>query len=291
MIVFEMPCHRGHLLAHIVTVARNTKSDKIAFAVATNGKEMHGREDYNILTHNFASEYIPNEITDPWVSMVELRANANKVATKYFDYQYRIMGDHNFIFKDGWEDYILEAVDDMKRFSNLVKRPCYMGMGGAFGSYGHGRKAFIGPQPIFPCGRGIIYNMPFVWEFMERLPCAGEEQYMTSILFKRGHVPLRKMMSPIHHTMNTNRSVLDNINTDVYNPELIRQIWNDPNWMFTPKYSNTRSPPPGRYFAHCPRNAMKEMAKLKAFLLTLPGVEEFTRPDYGTKLKGKDLFT
>jgi hypothetical protein len=291
MIVFEMPCHRGHLLAHIATVARQTKSDQIAFAVATNGNEMRNREDYNIITRNFVSEYKENQITKPWVSMVELRANANEVANKYFkEPGFRIMGDHNFVFKDGWEDYILEAVEDMARFSNLVKRPCYMGMGGAFGSYGHGRKPFLGPQPIFPCGRGIIYTMPYVWEFMEKLPCAAEEQYLTSILFKRGHVPLRKMMSPINHTMNTNPELKD-IDADGYNPEIIRQIWNDPNWMFKPKYSSTEKPPPGRYYAHCPRNALKAMARLKDELLRIPGVEEFTRADYGNKVHGKDLFS
>jgi hypothetical protein len=132
--------------------------------------------------------------------------------------------------------------------------------------------------------------MPNVWDYMEKLPCAGEEQYMTSILFMNGHVPLRKMMSPIHHTMNTNRE-LESINAENYNPQIIREIWNDPNWMFKPKYSSTAKPPYGKYYAHCPRNAIKAMAKLKAHLSKFDGIDEFTRVDYGTKLKGEDLFS
>jgi hypothetical protein len=291
MIVFEIPCHRMDKLAFLCGTARQCKSPLIKFAIATNGREMD-RSDCHIQTENLVAEYIPNIITEPWVSMVELRANANKVATKYFNSECRIMADHNFVFRDGWEDFIIEAVNDMHKFSYLIKRPCYMGMGGTLGSYGHGRRAFMGPQPLFPCGRGIIYTMPYVWEFMQKLPCAAEEQYLCSVLFKRGHVPLRKMMSPIHHTMNTNRGILNKINADIYNPEIIRQIWKDPSWMFKPSYSSREKPPYGRYYAHCPKNAMKEWSFLKTELLRFPRVyEEFAMVDYKIpKLKGKDLF-
>ena len=286
MIVFEMPSHSTKQIDYINTVAHSCNSGLINFAISSNG----GATRVNLREGNFAIEYTENQIKEPWVSMVELRANANKVATKYFNSEFRIMGDHNFVFKDGWEDYILEAVDDMRRFSKITGRTCYMGMGGAFGSYGHGRKPFLGPQPIFPCGRGIIYYNKGVWDMMEKLPCAAEEQYMTSVLFHLGYVPLRKMMSPIHHTMNTNRDTLDGIDADGYNPEIIRQIWNDPYWMFKPKYSSTEKPPDGKYYAHCPKNAIKAMIQLKMELSKIPGVEEFLKVDYGRKLKGKDLF-
>lgn len=176
------------------------------------------------------------------------------------------MADHNFKFGDGWIDFVLEAVADMEVFNIVSGRFSYLGMMGAFGSSAHGRQTFIGPQPIFPMGRGIIYTVN-PWNDMEMLPSSLEEQYMTSILFKKyNQVPLRKFMSPISHKMNLNdgHGIHDLDLIDKYNSEKVRQIWNDYGWHLRPRYDRSiHDNKVDGYSANCPKNAMKEAKKLK----------------------------
>jgi len=272
-IVFEMPSHIYTAYHYVQQIAANCKSDRIGFVMALNGDTLNDR--YNKATGNFIARYRTLTITKPCISLAEARSNANELATGYFDPKYRIMADHNFIFKGEWEQFILEAIQDMEHFSAITNRPCYMGMGGAFGSYGHKNKPFLGPQPIFPTGRGIIYTMGDAYKKMKKLPSSLDEQYLCSILFRNGHVPLRKMMSPIYHRMVvTDGGIHDKSLVDKYNSAIVREIWNDPKWVLKPTFTSKERLTDGRYYAHCPKTAIKEMARLKNELAKIPGVIE-----------------
>lgn len=262
MIVFEMPSHIKSNHDYIKRIAKICKyPDRIGFAIALNGNQYKD----NCIDGNFVAEYRTIQITEPCISMVEIRGLANEVATKYFNPKYRIMADHNFTFNPGWEDYILEAVNDMERFTAETNKFCYLSMGGTLGAYRHDKRTFISPQGMYPCGRGIIYTDGNVYNRMQKLPSSLEEQYLCSTLFFAGHIPLRKMMSPIYHVMKRGDTGIHDLHlVDIYNGVIVREMWNDPQWMVQPVFSRKDQPPPGRYYAHSPKNARKAMIKIKA---------------------------
>lgn len=301
-VVFELPSNRAKEVKYICHIADNmfTKYPTIGFAISANGKEFS--PDFKIVKYNIVVEYKKAEITNPCISLVELRENANKLATNYFNPEFRVMFDSDIEFKDGWEKYMLEAVDDMERFKKITKKDCYMVMGGALGAYGHNKKAFISSRAIFSICRGFIYSMKDPFQKMRKLPGGSDEHYFCSILFKEGHVPLRKMKSPIYHHSHGGELFHDNIRDEdgnlvgaianKYNNQMIREMWNDPYWMlqleFKPKnkYSN------GKYFAYEPKIVVKMAQELKNNLSKIKGIQEFIDVDYNEEptLKGKDLF-
>jgi hypothetical protein len=68
---------------------------------------------------------------------------------------------------------------------------------------------------------------------------------------------------------------------DRYNSEIVRKIWNDPNWVLKPTFTSKEKLMDGRYYAHCPKTALKEMALLKDELSKIPGVKEkYLTPKY-----------
>jgi hypothetical protein len=295
-VVFIVPSHREENINYIHEVSTNCKSKEIGWAIGMNGPNLSS--NYDFMWNNLVMEYKELTIHDPMISMAEARANADQTATTFFNPKYRILADHNFKYVRNWEEYILEAIDEMDKFTEITGRQCFMGMGGVLGSYGHGRKAFLGVQPIFSTSKGIIYSMANAYDKMLKLPSSLDEQYLCTILFMEGHVPLKKMMSPIIHTR-----IHDN--EDIHNPEILankfntlvlREIWHDQNWVLQPK---TTSKPPdlpdGRYYGHVPRTGLKAMAKLKTELSKIPGVyENFIKISYekeAGKLTGKDLFS
>jgi hypothetical protein len=293
-VVFEIPSHKINHIDYINTIAYSCKNkDLIGFAIAANG----GTPKMKIIDDNFALEYKELTIHEPMISMAEARANANWIATEYFNPQYRILADHNFVYKGDWEEYILDAVREMDRFTELTGRPCFMGMGGMLGSYGHNKKAFLGVQPIFSTSKGIIYSMANVYDKMLKLPSSLDEQYLCTILFMEGHVPLKKMQSPIVHTRIHDAEDIHNpkILEDKFNTTVLRELWNDYNWVLQPKTTTKDlTLPDGKYYGHVPRTGLKAMAKLKNELWQIPGVyEEFIKTNYEkeeVKLTGKDLF-
>jgi hypothetical protein len=293
LVVFEVPSHQTHQIDYINTVAHSCKNkDLIGFAIGANGCA----PKTTIVENNFAMEYHELTIQYPMISMAEARSYANEVATKYFNPKYRILADHNFIYKGNWEEYILEAVNEMERFTKITNRQCFMGMGGVLGSYGHGRKAFLGVQPIFSTSKGIIYSMANVYDKMLKYPSSLDEQYLCTILFFEGHVPLKKMLSPIiHRRLHDNEDIHNpKVLEDKYNTIVLRELWGDDNWVLQPKTTTKELKLiDGRYYGHVPKTATKAMAKLKKELSMIPGIDEFITVSYEkeeVKLKGSDLF-
>ena len=273
-IIFEMPSHQPNETRYIMSIAESCRSSRIGFAILLNGKNWS--ENSVVIRNNFVAEYRHLKITDPCISLAEARSLACALAEKHFQPKYHILSDDDFVFNNGWEDFILEAIQDMEHFSKVSNRQCYLGMGGAFGSYGHGRATFIGPQPWFPTGRGIIYTLAAAWDEMEHLPGSLDEQYLCSVLFHKGHVALRKMMSPIqHHSKHKlGYGIYSKSIVEQYNSVMVRRIWNDPKWVMKPTLTSKAVLTDGRYYAHCPKNAMKEQAKLKAELSQIPEIKQ-----------------
>jgi hypothetical protein len=55
---------------------------------------------------------------------------------------------------------------------------------------------------------------------------------------------------------------------------MVRRIWNDPKWVMKPTLTSKAVLTDGRYYAHCPRNALKEQTKLKAELSQIPEIKQ-----------------
>lgn len=256
-IVFEIPSHSYAQSYYIHSVANETKSEDIGFVIASNGPEFE--DDFKVKESNFVISKFKRTINDPCVSMVELRSKANEVATEFFpESKFRIMADHNFEFCDGWEEFVLEAVNDMERFTQITDYDCYLSMSGHFGSVAKGRKTHISRQPIFPMNRGIIYSTKFnPWSQMTKLPGSLEEAYMTSILFLKGQMPLKKFLSPIKHSMNVNDNGKGLYDRDLWmenNGRMIQELWNDPYWINRPKYTDKTKPEMPYYYANYPKS-------------------------------------
>jgi hypothetical protein len=294
-VVFEVPSHREENVNYIHEVSTSCKSPDIGWAIATNGSMLSSNFDY--VDRNIIMKYKEVQVRDPLISMAEARSYAHDLATLYFSPDYRILADHNFVYKPGWEDYILEACDDLDRFTKMTFRKCFMGMGGMLGSYGHGRRAFLGVQPIFSTSKGIMYDRPGVYDKMLKLPGSLDEQYLCTVLFMEGYVPLKKMLSPIiHNRIHDGEKLHDpTFMEDNFTTLVVRELWNDHNWVLQPKTTTKElTLTGGKYYGHVPRTGLKAMAKLKNELWQIPGIyEEFIKTNYEkeeVKLTGKDLF-
>lgn len=272
-VVFEIPCYNSPAVEYLIHIAEHCISKEIGFVLFLSGYRFEKFRPYE--KANLTVKYGEVKVTQPEVSMCELRASANKLNSEKFDAKFRIIASPHFTFHRHWESFVINACLDMEKFTRVSDYECYLGMGTAIGSSGYKDAPFISPLPIFKSHTGIIYSKADIFDNMTFLPSGLEEHYICSMLYNSGAIPLRKMTSPIF--VNENNMVY-NINViEANNAQIVRSMWKDPMWHYQPVSNYKVTLDDGRYFAPLPRNAANEMRIRRKQLQLDPAMHLYLR--------------
>lgn len=238
-LVLEIPTNKTDELRAIHDVAAATEDPRIKFALALNG------ESFSSSTHDARMRNLYQHCVMPKVkpvSMMELRFLASTVADG-FDPDVRMMADSDFVFKPGWEAYVIECAQFIMDFERSVHHRAYLGMAGVFGSAAHGKKIAPAARPLFELGRGIMYTDENVWGDTPFLPGGMEEYLFTAILFHSGAMPFKRFLAPIRHdgaskkvTYDTGDVIHERSITDANNQRAIQELFDEPSWVLPSEY-------------------------------------------------------
>jgi hypothetical protein len=244
-IVFEIPTNKPEELSYIADIASESC---FKFSVCLNGKEFSPTDE--IKTSNLIAFHWPLKITEPCVSMMELRKAAAVTACEFHP-DFRVISDGNCQYGKGWQEYVSDVADQLLEFERTTGETGFVGLHGALGgsepgsTINKGRKIHVPINPMFGCGRGIVYRS-WLWDGIEVLPSGFEDHYITSYLFRKlGVIPLKSFFAPIRHTpmhSTSNDKIHDRELWKIFNLKMVQQLWNSPSWSF-PLKSRHFSPP------------------------------------------------
>jgi hypothetical protein len=181
-------------------------------------------------------------ITEPCVSMMELRKAAAMRASDFHP-DIRVIGDGNFQYGKGWQEYVSDIANQLLEFERATDKTGFVGMNGGLGGTGKpssgtvnkGRKIHVPMNPMIDTKRGIMYRS-WPWDEIEVLPSGFEDHYITSYLFRKlGAIPLKSFFSPIRHPLmhsTSNDKIHDRELWKIFNLKRVQQLWDDPSWSF-----------------------------------------------------------
>lgn len=249
VICFEIPTNKRDELSDIAEIASRSR---FKFSVCLNGRDFSPADE--VRTSNLIAFYWPLKITEPCVSMMELR-KAAAVRASEFDPDVRVIGDGNFQYGKGWQEYIGDVAEQLLEFERTTGDKGFVSMNGALGGTGNprlgtvnkGRKIHVPLNPMTMTARGIMYrDRDWLWDEIEILPSGFEDYYITSYLFRKlGVTPLKSFFSPIRHHL-THLTSKDRIHDQelwkIFNLKMVQQLWDDPDWRF-PQKTRHFSPP------------------------------------------------
>jgi hypothetical protein len=246
IISFEIPTDKPEELSYIADIASKSR---FKFSVCLNGRNLSPADE--IRTNNLVAFYWPLRITEPCVSMMELR-KAAAVRACQFHPDIRVIGDGNFRMASGWQEYVSEIADQLLEFERATGETGFVGMNGNLGgtskpgcTVNKGRKIHIPMNLMIDTQRGIMYRS-WPWDEIEVLPSGCEDHYLTSYLFRKlGAIPLKSFFSPIGHPRThstSNDKIHDRELWKIFNLKMVRQLWDDPRWSF-PLISRHFRPP------------------------------------------------
>lgn len=254
-VLLEIPTNKEEEFLSIVAFAKTCKRLKVAVCWNGNGRKK--------------SKYVRviNKKKSDRPSMVGLR-KAIFDANPGFDY--RIIGDGDFVFRDGTEDYLMETAADLAEINSRGVQKFYIGMRSFFGAKKN--KYSVVVVPIFQMSNGIMYTGN-PWKKMKVLEGGFEEYYLTAVLFTSGQMPLKRYKSPIKH-ISSQRDTGSFIHSSSIwaknNEKQTAILFNDPFWRL-PKFmgDNDRS---GRlkgkeYFHKLPIKAYPEIKRRRREML------------------------
>jgi len=185
IISFEIPTDKPEELSYIADIASKSR---FKFSVCLNGRDLSPADE--IRTNNLVAFYWPLRITEPCVSMMELR-KAAAVRACQFHPDIRVIGDGNFRMASGWQEYVSEIADQLLEFERATGETGFVGMNGNLGgtskpgcTVNKGRKIHIPMNPMIDTQRGIMYRS-WPWDEIEVLPSGFEDHYLTSYLFRK----------------------------------------------------------------------------------------------------------
>lgn len=277
-IVFEIPTNSRKEYEYILDVARNSK--EIKFSVSMNGSDLSGSDE--LCEQYIISKYERPEITDPAISMMEIRKNSAILADD-FNPTHRVFADGDFVYKKGWEEFVKEACRDMEEFSKISGEGCYLNMAGVFGSTKNRDNTFVSGGAIMGTNCGIIYRNGFSsYPHAEILSGGYEDPYFSCIQFKLLNlIPLKKMMAKIYHprtkmTEFRKGSIHDYEISASRNLKKVRELFGDMLWVAS-QSPNDKSVDSvtGIYRDSQPKSSRKEMKDARARLKQNKGLRRF----------------
>lgn len=235
-IVLELPTNSWKELQAIRAIAEQTVGEDICWAIFLNGDEFSVKDE--LATTNLLARFGILAITDPCVSMTELRLRAHAIGEE-FAADFRIWIDGDFEFKRDWIEFIQSACIDMERFRSLSGKDCYLSMGTSFGDVRPFRTTRVSQHKFFfatDCGI-IMPKVPLISQ-LEILPGGFEEGYLTAFWFCNGLVPLIKRNSPLRHKKADIKATFDDIHSrEIWfdnNERLVRELFADESWRMNP---------------------------------------------------------
>jgi hypothetical protein len=246
IISFEIPTNKPEEFSRIAGIASKSR---FKFSVCLNGKDFSPADE--IRTNNLVAFYWPLKITEPCVSMMELRKAAAMRACEFHP-DIRVIGDGNFKMAPGWQEYVSDIADQLLEFERITGEPGFVGMNAALGGSGKpgctvnkGKKIHVPMNPMIDTNRGIMYRS-WPWDEIEVLPSGFEDHYITAYLFRKlGVIPLKSFFSPVGHPrthLTSNDKIHDRELWKIYNMKRVQKLWDDPNWSF-PLVSRHFGPP------------------------------------------------